>query len=103
MAPLALHQNHILTDTNEKQECETADKTALQAISKGVCLPGIPIFNDFEKQRHWMLEHMALAFQVFARKGTSHPHHFPPLFIPLHSPCISVHSQSNSLPQYRVY
>ncbi|KFY84342.1 hypothetical protein V500_09386 [Pseudogymnoascus sp. VKM F-4518 (FW-2643)] len=87
MAPSALHQNHILTITNEKQECETADKTALQAISKGVCLPGIPIFNDFEKQRHWMLEHMALAFQVFARKGTptptptSHPHTFPPLFV----------------------
>lgn len=43
--------------------------TPLQAISQGVCLPGIPTFNSFEKQRQWMLEHMAGAFRVFARKG----------------------------------
>ncbi|KAH7153596.1 class II aldolase/adducin N-terminal, partial [Dactylonectria macrodidyma] len=30
---------------------------------------GPPQFNDFEKQRRWMLEHMAGAFRVFARKG----------------------------------
>ena len=43
--------------------------TPLQALSQGVCLPGIPTFNSFERQRQWMLEHMAGAFRVFARKG----------------------------------
>jgi ribulose-5-phosphate 4-epimerase/fuculose-1-phosphate aldolase len=47
------------------------EMTPLQAISQGVSLPGIPIFNDFEKHRHWILEHMALAFRVLARKGFS--------------------------------
>jgi hypothetical protein len=41
--------------------------TPLQAISQGVCLPGIPTFNAYEKERQWMLEHMAGAFRVFAR------------------------------------
>ncbi|RPB01147.1 arad-like aldolase/epimerase [Choiromyces venosus 120613-1] len=44
-------------------------KTALQAISQGVALPGIPWFTSMEKKRHWILEHMAGAFRVFARKG----------------------------------
>ncbi|KAF1994365.1 arad-like aldolase/epimerase [Amniculicola lignicola CBS 123094] len=43
--------------------------TPLQAISQGVCLPGIPIFSSFDKHRAWILEHMAGAFRVFARKG----------------------------------
>lgn len=51
------------------QQVEEHGKTALQAISQGICLPGIPIFNEYEKHRSWMLEHMALAFRVFARKG----------------------------------
>ncbi|EME44034.1 hypothetical protein DOTSEDRAFT_151675 [Dothistroma septosporum NZE10] len=38
-------------------------------ISQGVCLPGIPRHPSFASHRHWMLEHMALAFRVFARKG----------------------------------
>ncbi|KAH8728119.1 class II aldolase/adducin N-terminal [Phaeosphaeriaceae sp. PMI808] len=45
------------------------DKTPLQAISQGVCLPGIPIFSSYDKHRAWMLSHMAGAFRVFARKG----------------------------------
>lgn len=32
-------------------------------------MKGIPHFNSFEKERRWMLEHMAGAFRVFARKG----------------------------------
>ena len=43
---------------------------ALQRLSKGTnILQGPPQFNSFEKQRRWMLEHMAGAFRVFARKG----------------------------------
>ncbi|KAF2183737.1 arad-like aldolase/epimerase [Zopfia rhizophila CBS 207.26] len=45
------------------------EKTPLQAISQGVCLPGIPIFSSYDKHRAWMLAHMAGAFRVFARKG----------------------------------
>ncbi|KAK3065497.1 hypothetical protein LTS18_006208 [Coniosporium uncinatum] len=51
-------------NTNSKQ-----DKTPLQAACQGVCLPGIPYFSDMEKQRHFLLSHMAGAFRVFSRKG----------------------------------
>ena len=44
-------------------------KTALEMISQGTCLPGIPPHVSFAAHRQWMLEHMALAFRVFARKG----------------------------------
>lgn len=44
-------------------------KTPLQLISQGVCLPGIPQHPNFNEQRRWMLEKMALAFRAFARKG----------------------------------
>ena len=52
-----------------RAKAEKPEKSALQAISQGVLLPGIPIFGSMEKQRHFMLEHMAGAFRVFARKG----------------------------------
>ncbi|KAF4301124.1 putative class II aldolase adducin domain containing protein [Botryosphaeria dothidea] len=45
------------------------EMTPLQAISQGVCLPGIPLYSDMDKQRHFILSHMACAFRVFARKG----------------------------------
>lgn len=45
------------------------EQTPLQAISQGVCLPGIPLFSSIDKQRAWILSHMAGAFRVFARKG----------------------------------
>jgi ribulose-5-phosphate 4-epimerase/fuculose-1-phosphate aldolase len=45
------------------------EKSALEAISQGVSLPGIPTFPSFVPQRQWLLEHMAGAFRVFARKG----------------------------------
>ncbi|GME25160.1 arad-like aldolase epimerase [Neofusicoccum parvum] len=45
------------------------DMTPLQAISQGVCLPGIPLYSDMDKQRNFILSHMAAAFRVFARKG----------------------------------
>ena len=44
-------------------------KTPLELISQGVSLPGIPTFPSYAQHRQWMLEKMALAFRVFARKG----------------------------------
>lgn len=44
-------------------------KTPLEMISQGQCLPGIPTFPSYAQHRQWMLEKMALAFRVFARKG----------------------------------
>ncbi|KAF2462006.1 class II aldolase/adducin N-terminal [Lineolata rhizophorae] len=43
--------------------------TPLQAISQGVSLPSIPLYSDADKQRAFILSHMAGAFRVFARKG----------------------------------
>ena len=43
-------------------------KTPLQLISQGACLPGIPRHPTFTAHRQWLLEQMALAFRVFARK-----------------------------------
>ncbi|OQD78812.1 hypothetical protein PENANT_c078G06633 [Penicillium antarcticum] len=55
--------------SNTKQESpENAAQTPLQLISQGVCLPGIPQHPTFTAQRQWILEQMALAFRVFARK-----------------------------------
>lgn len=45
------------------------EKTPLELISQGVSLPGIPTFPTYAEHRQWMLEKMALAFRVFARKG----------------------------------
>ncbi|KAL2356426.1 class II aldolase/adducin N-terminal [Cryomyces antarcticus] len=70
MAPSALpNPSTTIAKQSESSFGAPIKKTALQAISQGVCLPGIPLFNDFEKQRHWTLSHMAAAFRVFARKG----------------------------------
>lgn len=44
-------------------------KTPLQLLSQGTCLPGIPKHPSFATHRQWLLEQMALAFRVFARKG----------------------------------
>ena len=50
-------------------EVQKKQKTPLEMISQGVCLPGIPQFPSYAQHRQWMLEKMALAFRVFARKG----------------------------------
>lgn len=43
---------------------------ALQLLaSGGVPCEGIPIIEDAWTRRQWMLEHIAGAFRVFARKG----------------------------------
>ncbi|KAK4629412.1 hypothetical protein CLAFUR4_08632 [Fulvia fulva] len=54
--------SEIKASTSEKK------KTALEMISQGTCLPGIPQHPSFASHRQWTLEHMALAFRVFARK-----------------------------------
>lgn len=54
-----------LTDHNDSNK----KKSPLELISQGVCLPGIPQHPTFGEHRQWMLEKMALAFRVFARKG----------------------------------
>ncbi|KAL3485222.1 class II aldolase/adducin domain-containing protein [Aspergillus germanicus] len=43
--------------------------TALEKISQGTPLPGVPKFTNVELQRQHMLNHMAGAFRVFARHG----------------------------------
>jgi ribulose-5-phosphate 4-epimerase/fuculose-1-phosphate aldolase len=52
-----------------EDQVKEKEKTALQAISQGVCLPGIPLFSAYDKHRAWMLSHMSAAFRIFARKG----------------------------------
>ncbi|KAF2715575.1 arad-like aldolase/epimerase [Pleomassaria siparia CBS 279.74] len=74
MAPSAVSTEPISTPVSKQmvprsKEDPTKELTPLQAISQGVCLPGIPLFSEFDKHRSWILEHMAGAFRVFARKG----------------------------------
>ena len=74
MAPSAITEPNAQTPTpTPKQQIkETKDdkpKTALQLISQGQSLPGIPTFPSYAQHRQWMLSKMALAFRVFARKG----------------------------------
>ncbi|KAI9684607.1 MAG: hypothetical protein M1822_005695 [Bathelium mastoideum] len=70
MAPAPIADEAARSSAVEpKGNSKSEGVTPLQAISQGVCLPGIPTFNSFERQRQWMLEHMAGAFRVFARKG----------------------------------
>lgn len=75
MAPSAITTNDQAMPVRVKpavpngNEFEKKQKSALEMISQGVTLPGIPTFPSFAQHRQWMLEHMALAFRVFARKG----------------------------------
>ncbi|RMJ17751.1 hypothetical protein BHE90_000313 [Fusarium euwallaceae] len=64
----------VITKTakGERQQDQSIvihEGNALQSLSQGAILQGPPHFNSFEKQRRWMLEHLAGAFRVFARKG----------------------------------
>lgn len=73
MAPSAITAQSTATLTTKqlvpRNDDSTKEKTPLQAISQGVCLPGIPLFSSHDKERAWILNHMAGAFRVFARKG----------------------------------
>ncbi|KAL1302033.1 hypothetical protein AAFC00_002482 [Neodothiora populina] len=78
MAPSAV-ESVALEPTNPVLAAKTAKqgaaqeldktKTALELICQGVTLPGIPKYVSFDAQRRDMLNHMAGAFRVFARKG----------------------------------
>ncbi|GAB7331446.1 hypothetical protein MBLNU13_g02860t1 [Cladosporium sp. NU13] len=74
MAPSAITEPNAKTSTptpkQQIKDSETGEqKTALQLISQGQSLPGIPTFPSYAQHRQWMLSKMALAFRVFARKG----------------------------------
>jgi hypothetical protein len=62
MAPSAISVEATLSPQAKQGITATDDqpkeKTALQAISQGTCLPGIPIFSSYDKHRAWMLSHM---------------------------------------------
>ncbi|POR38326.1 Uncharacterized protein TPAR_01467 [Tolypocladium paradoxum] len=45
------------------------DQTALEALSQGMTLAGIPRFPSFHEERTHILEHMAAAFRIFSRNG----------------------------------
>ncbi|TDZ14046.1 Meiotically up-regulated gene 14 protein [Colletotrichum spinosum] len=60
------------TDTSSGKTWEPhakTDQTALEALSQGPTLPGIPKFPSFHENRTHILEHMAATFRIFARKG----------------------------------
>ncbi|KAK2773818.1 aldolase [Colletotrichum kahawae] len=44
-------------------------QTALEALSQGTPLSGIPTFPSFHEHRTHIFEHMAATFRIFARKG----------------------------------
>lgn len=75
MAPSAIEDDGIETTSiiaksvKKDDSNENKKKTPLQMISQGVCLPGIPTFVSYHEHRQHILEHMAIAFRVFARKG----------------------------------
>jgi hypothetical protein len=67
--PSNTFQSSAMARNQQDDLCIEGKRTPLQMISQGVCLPGIPRHPTFAAQRQWLLERMALAFRVFARKG----------------------------------
>lgn len=59
----------VHTKSTPTQTHNDDSKSAIERLSHGVTITGIPSFASLEKKRRWMLEHMAGAFRVFARKG----------------------------------
>lgn len=55
--PTPLPQSKQLAPRSKDGHVE--ELTPLQAISQGVCLPGIPLFSSHDKHRAWILNHMA--------------------------------------------
>ncbi|KAI9373284.1 class II aldolase/adducin N-terminal [Aspergillus egyptiacus] len=50
-------------------DAQNKKQTALEKLSQGTPLPGVPEFTELATQRQHMLNHMAGAFRVFARHG----------------------------------
>ncbi|CAA9961022.1 hypothetical protein CFE70_004403 [Pyrenophora teres f. teres 0-1] len=74
MAPSAIQAEPTAIPESKQLISQSKDnvvkeQTALQAISQGVCLPGIPLFSSYDKHRAWILSHMAGAFRIFARNN----------------------------------
>ena len=78
MAPSAVNEaldeplpttKSLATSSSHSQQQTDKKKSPLELISQGQTLPGIPTFPSFHLHRQWILEHMALAFRVFARKS----------------------------------
>ncbi|KAH7071750.1 class II aldolase/adducin N-terminal [Paraphoma chrysanthemicola] len=71
MAPSAVAVDSTPTSQSKqiapRSKDDNKELTPLQAISQGTPLPGIPLFSSYDKQRAWILSHMAGAFRVFAR------------------------------------
>ncbi|KAL2816813.1 class II aldolase/adducin domain-containing protein [Aspergillus cavernicola] len=63
MAP-SFDQQALVQDISQNKK-----ETALEKLSQGTPLSGVPKFTDVELQRQHMLNHMAGAFRVFARHG----------------------------------
>ncbi|EMC93242.1 hypothetical protein BAUCODRAFT_36915 [Baudoinia panamericana UAMH 10762] len=63
------HTIRIKPALEHGSDVQKKQKTPLELISQGVSLPGIPRHPSFAAHRQWMLDHMSLAFRMFARKG----------------------------------
>ena len=64
MAPSAVAaEQTVIPETKQlvsrNKDDVVKELTPLQAISQGVCLPGIPLFSSYDKHRAWILSHMA--------------------------------------------
>jgi len=62
--PPPAQNDHVNSATNDDTE-----KSAIKRLSQGVTLSATPSFTSLKVKRQWMLEHLAGAFRVFARKG----------------------------------
>jgi hypothetical protein len=72
MAPSAITSTATLVSSKTSTSLyveQEKEKVGLAALSCGITLPGIPSYTSLEHQRHAILESMALAFRIFARKG----------------------------------
>ncbi|KAB8446246.1 hypothetical protein FH972_025228 [Carpinus fangiana] len=76
MAPMAMSSSVGSSEEEQHSQTMPVDPvtgkplSALAALSQGpISLPGIPVYSSVDQQRRMMLEHMAGAFRVFARKG----------------------------------
>lgn len=74
MAPSAVYEENVPIPPGTKTafKAEKEELTALESLAyreNSKPLPKIPTFTTFAEKRQWQLEHMALAFRVWAREG----------------------------------